>query len=247
MPSAYIDLKNCQFFLRSGRTGTSGATGLVNNAGGYAIGATTMLVDAITLAVANGDTFTLDGHATIYTITAHIETTGATTSVTFTPALKSAVLDNDPFTIEGPTLEVTIGDGNLTYDEKRDLEYKKNRGKLDVVRLGEENPVDVNFQFAWTYLSSASGELVPTVEDALLKTGVASTWKSSSSVACEPYAVDLIILNTPVDCGAAVKPIERVTLPDFRHTSLAHDPKAGTVTCQGTSNVIVAVKDRLVV
>lgn len=243
MPSAYIDLKNCQFFVRGG-LGTTDSTGLVNLMAGYSIGATTMLVDAITGAIPTGSTFTLDGHATIYTVTSHIETSTNTTSITFTPGLVVAAVDNDPIAFYGPAVEANIGDGNLTYDEKRPLEYKKNRGKLDVVRLADEEPMDVNFAFAWTYLSSASTDVIPTLEEALKQEGLAAAWPSTG-IDCEPYAVDLIIVNTPVGCGAADEKVEMITLPDFRWTSLAHDPKAGTITCQGTCNATKAIKDRL--
>jgi hypothetical protein len=210
---------------------------------GYAAGATTMIIDGAVGAIAVGDTFRLDGRSTIYTITAHTETTGDTTSITFTPGLSAAVLDDDTLTFGGPVLEVTIGDGNLTFDEKRALEYKKDRGRLDVVRLGDEEPVDVNFQFAWTYLSSASTDTIPTVEEALTQTGGAADWLSTG-IDCEPYAVDIIMINTPTGCGATDEPSEVITLPDFRHTSLAHDPKAGTVTCQGTCNVVRVIRER---
>lgn len=244
MPSAYIDLKNCQFFIQGGTSSSDDLVGAVNLMAGYAIGAVTMVVDGFTTALVVGYTFTFATHSTIYTITAHTETSMATTSITFTPPLTAAVVDNAVITVNGPLLEVTIGEGNLTFDEKRALEYKKNRGKLDVVRLGDEDPVDVNFQFAWTYLSSATGDTVPTVEEALKQTGVASTW-ITTGLDCEPYAVNIILLNTPVNCGALQYSIERITLPDFRYTSLAHDPKAGTVTCQGTCNVTNAIRERL--
>lgn len=242
MPTAYIDLKDCQFFIEDG-SGLAGDTaGAVNLMAGYAIGTGTVVVDGIVGMLAVGATVKFEGHSTIYTITATAETTGNTTSITFTPTLTSAVVDNEDFTVSGRMLEVTIGEGNLTFDEKRPLEYKKNRGKLDVVRLADEEPVDVNFQFAWTYLSSGTGDTVPSVEEALTQTGLADDWVSTG-IDCEPYAVNLIILRTPSGCSAG-DPIEKITLPDFRYTSLAHDPKAGTVTCQGTCNVTRVIRER---
>lgn len=244
MPSAYIDLKNVQFFIRGGQAPAADTSGAINLMAGYAIGVTVMTVDGIVGSVSVGDSILFADHSTVYTITAHTETSTATTSITVTPALTHAEADNAVFTIAGPLLEVTIGEGNLTFDEKRALEYKKNRGKLDVVRLADEDPIDVNFQFAWTYLSSATGDTVPTVEEALKRTGAAASW-FSTGLDCEPYAIDILLINTPPNCGAVTYSIERITLPDFRYTSLAHDPKAGTVTCQGTCNVTNAIRERL--
>jgi hypothetical protein len=69
--------------------------GAVNNVSGYTTGATTMIVDSFNGALGIGDTFTLPGDATPYTITAHTETVGNTTSITFAPPLSSAATASD--------------------------------------------------------------------------------------------------------------------------------------------------------
>ena len=70
------------------------------------------------------------------------------------------------------SLTVKIGDGNLTWSEKRNVEYKLNRGLVDEVRLGDDIPMDVRFDFVWDFLKSDTGEPV-TIEEALKKTGAA--------------------------------------------------------------------------
>lgn len=240
MSAAYIDLKNCQFFIQDGST----QSGAVNNVAGYASGVSTVVVDTFTTAVITGAELTFAGHDTVYTITSHTETTGATTSITFSPALTDAVVDNEVVEVGPNSLEVTIGDGNLTFDEKVVYEYKLNRGKLDKVRLGDEQPMDVNFQFAWLFLSSKTGDTIPTVKEALKKKGVASTWKTTGGD-CEPYACNLVIKNANLSCGSETHPIEKITLPQFRVESLNHDPKAGTVTATGKCNVTEALSERL--
>ena len=131
-------------------------------------------------------------------------------------------------------LTVKIGDGNLTYDEKRTIEYTRDRGILDEVREGDDEPMDVSLDMQWTYLRGASP--TPSVEEAIKGIGLAVSagWKSSDSDACRPYAVDLIILNkpTPSTCGAQ----ELIILPDFRWETMNHDPRAGTVACTGKCN-----------
>lgn len=238
---AYIDMKQCQFFIEDGYS----KVGAVNLMAGYAIGLSTIAVDGFTGAVETGIQLTFAGHDTVYHIVSHSETSLNTTSIVITPVLTDAVINDEVITTGPHILEIKIGEGNCTFDEKRALEYKKNRGKLDKVRLADEDPIDVNLQFAWEFLSSSSGATVPTVEEVLRQEGPAEDYVSTSTDSCEPYAVNLVILNSQTNCGSESYPIEKITLPMFRHTSLNHDPKAGTVTVQGTCNVTKAIRERL--
>jgi hypothetical protein len=136
----------------------------------------------------------------------------------------------------GEELEIKIGDGNLTYDEKRTIEYTKDRGVLDEVREGDEEPMDVSLDFQWEYLRGSSP--TPTVEEAIKGIGLAASWVSSDSDTCRPYAVDLVILNLPSPAGCGDQ--EVITLPDFRWESMPHDPRAGTVSVSGKCNATQA-------
>lgn len=235
---AQIDLKYANIYIRDGYAATD-STGSVNNALGYAAGATTMTVDGLTGAVVTGDTFILDGDATRtrHSITSHTETLGNTTSITFTPGLTSAVVDNDTFTIQPHEISVKIGEGNLTYEETRKMQYVLDRGVLDTVREGDQEPVSVKMDFTWEFLRAVSGSGTPTVEEALKKTGEALSWESSSTDACEPYAVDIQVEYIP-PCGG--DGYETILLQDFRWESLNHDMKAGTVSVSGKCNITQA-------
>lgn len=136
------------------------------------------------------------------------------------------------------SLTVVVGEGNLTYSEKRTIEYALDRGNLDEVREGDQVPVDVRLDFTWEYLKGVSGTSVPSIEEALKKTGNAAAWVSSDSDACRPYAVDLEVWNqpTPSDCGDQ----EVITLSDFRWEQLDHDLSAGTVSVTGRCNITQA-------
>ncbi len=81
------------------KTHTTGAAGapLVDNAGGYEKGATTIHVDGLTAAFAVGDVFTLGGHQ--YVVTAAGELSTADQDITIYPALEAAVKDNDALTV----------------------------------------------------------------------------------------------------------------------------------------------------
>lgn len=141
----------------------------------------------------------------------------------------------------GNKLVVAIGKGNLTWDEKRNIEYILNRGVLNTVRLGDEVPIDVKLDADYEAITGA-GSLTPfSVEDAFKHRGTASTWTSTSSDPCEPYCVDLYFFNVP-PCDVANA--ETVILPEFRYEDLNHDPKAGTISIAGKCNAVQATATR---
>lgn len=236
---AYINLKFCQFLIEDGAGLTGAVTGI------NAIGTTAITVDNFVGAVVTGGFVTIGSDVTVYTVVSHTETSGNTTSITISPGLVVATTAAEVITVSGNVLVVKIGEGNLTYDEKQPLEYKKDRGLLDQVRLGDQDPIDVKFDYAWIYLSSPTGgDNVPTVEEAFKQTGNASNWVSTGQL-CEPYAVNIVLINAPPCAGTEGSFVERIVLPMFRHTSLAHDAKTGMVAVTGSCNVLSAIKTRL--
>ena len=140
------------------------------------------------------------------------------------------------------SITVTVGEGNLTYTERRNIEYTLDRGLLDEVREGDEVPVDVSLDAVWDYITGATSSGTPTISDALKNVGEAAAWVSSDSDACRPYAVDLVItyLPTPSTCGDQ----EVITLSDFRYEELAQDLRAGTISISGRCNVTKATAVR---
>lgn len=134
-------------------------------------------------------------------------------------------------------IDVTIGEGNFTYDETKNRDYQLDRGKLNTVRDGDEAPMDISFDFIWDYITGSSDSgAIPTVEDALKRKGPAADWATTDSDPCAPYCVDLILLNVPICTAEGDK--ETLTFPDFRYEKLAHDTKAGTVACTGKCNAV---------
>jgi hypothetical protein len=236
-----IDIKHTKMYIQDGYNGPVGSTPAVNNAAGYAIGATTMVVDGIPGIVEVGDTFSLAGDPTIYRITAHVETTGHTTSITFTPGLVDAATDNEVIDLLPHKLEIKIGNGTLTYNERRKMEYVMNRGLIDTVREGDEQTMEIRLDYMWEFLRAVSGAGTPTFEDALKRRGEAANWISSSADKCEPYSVDLVIEYDPPCTGVD---IENIVLPEFRWESLSHDPKAGTVAVTGQCKAKEAIITR---
>lgn len=235
-----IDLKNCYIYIGDGTT----KAGAVNNMAGYMVGDTTMLVDGFTDQVAAGAALIIDGVAG-YFVTSTTETTGATTTIVFSPPLMQAVANNDIITVEGTYLRVKIGEGNLTWSEKKPREFKLDRGVIDSVRNADQVPMDVTMQFMYEELT-ASDPMTdpPTPEDAIKRRGPAAAWASAdTSDPCAPYCVNVRILHTPLNCTAVDK--EMVTLPKFYYESLDHDPKAGTISVSGKCNAQEAIVVRI--
>jgi hypothetical protein len=157
--------------------------------------------------------------------------------------LKNTTLNiNDGTSPTPETIEVKIGEGNMTYSEKRNMEYIRDRGVLDTVREGDEEPVEVKFDFTWEYITSDTGATVPTVEEALKKTGEAAAWVSSATDdACAPYAVDIVVLYEPTCAGAGItNEIETITLVEFRWESIEHDLRGGQISVTGNCNTTLA-------
>lgn len=138
------------------------------------------------------------------------------------------------------SIEVVIGEGNLTYTERRELIYETDRGLLDEVREGDQQPIDVTMDFRWDYISGIGG--TPTIEEALKKKGQASAWVSTDADACRPYACDIEINYVP-NCNPTGN-TEIITLPDFRYDELSHDASAASISCTGRCNVTEAVAVR---
>jgi len=137
------------------------------------------------------------------------------------------------------SIEVRIGEGNLTYTENKEREYTLDRGNLDTVRNADDAPVDVSIDATWEFLRGKPGDVVPTIEEALKRVGVASSWVSSAADPCEPFAVDVVITYKP-ECEIGETHFEVITIADFRYETIEHDLDAGTLAVTGRANVTEA-------
>lgn len=167
---------------------------------------------------------------------------GATDSITVTPVLVSAVVSLDAITFLPIQLDIKLGEGNFTYDENREIEFIRDRGVLDTYREGDEQPLDVSFDFTWEFINAITGATTPTVEQAFKNEGPASTWTSSNTAdPCTPYVVDIEIINAPNCTGILA---EVIKLPQFFYTQLSHDSDAASVSVTGQCNATKAVITR---
>jgi hypothetical protein len=96
-----FDTYSCQNMASVASTDV--ATGfLVNNVAGYVKGDSTMVVDGGTGIITNGMWFRVAGELKMHQVTAHSETLGNTTSITFDPPLYGPVADNAAITLGDP-------------------------------------------------------------------------------------------------------------------------------------------------
>lgn len=234
---ARIELRDCIIRIKDGLSGT----GAINDAGVMATDTTVdintiVLNSEVTTLVPVGARFTVAGEtgSPIHTVTARTPTsTSPTTNIVFTPAFAAGVADMAAITFLPQQVEVTVGDGNLTYTENKEYEYLLDRGDLDTVREGNQVPMDVSLDFVYEHVRTGTSEDV-TVIDAVKGIGGAAEWVSASDDLCEPYCVDIEIEHT-TPCGSVEDEI--TTFPMFRHDSLEFDLSAATISCQGRCNV----------
>lgn len=233
---AQFDLKKAEIRFRDGYS----EVGAVNLMAGYAAAATTMVIDGVAGIIPVGSYFAVGSGEQKYKIVSTIETGPDTTSITFTPGLAAMVADNAVLNFGGRQVKVKVGEGNLSWDENRTIEYILDRGVIDEVREGDEVPIDVNLDIQWQFITGDAGDPgggLATLEDVLKQAGLASSWVSSDEDACRPYAVDIILDYVPA-CSTVKK--EFIVLKDYRWEKMSHDAKAGTLSTSGKCNVRVA-------
>lgn len=158
-------------------------------------------------------------------------------------------LQNTEFTLQDGSstpnkFTLVLGEGTVSFDEKKAREYIKDRGKLYAVRNGVEEPMEVSFDILWTAIKgSTTTEL--TIIDVLKRTGGAAAWVSSDATSCNPFALNVVIDFDPECTGEVAEDITNIVLPDFRYESIQFDAKAGTIKVTGKCNAKEAIITRI--
>lgn len=130
------------------------------------------------------------------------------------------------------SIDVKNGDGTISWTEKHPMKYVKNRDRLDTVRVGPQEPMEINFSAIYEFLTGDTADPA-NVYEALTRTGRASAWVSTDSDTCAPYCVNLVLVYTP-PCSSVKS--ERITFPYFRVEDVGGDEKEGTLSFKGMSN-----------
>ena len=237
---ARIQLRDTTIYIQDGLSGT----GAIDSDASPTdlTGETTLDVTSIVLnsddtdLVPVGARFTIDGEtgSPVHTVTARTPTAASpTTNIVFTPAVASNVSDSAAITFLPQRITVAIGDGDLTWTENREMIYDLDRDLLDTVRLGEDQPLEVELAFTFEYVTTESGQTITPV-DALKQIGEATEWVSSSSDSCEPYAVDIYVVHC-VPCGTDED--QDFLFSDFRYESLEYSMADASIAVSGRCNV----------
>jgi hypothetical protein len=242
---ARIELRDCTIRIKDGLSGTA----TINQA---VITVNDVDVD-IDVAVLNttdvdlvpvGARFTVNtaNHTVVHTVTARTPANASpTTNVTFTPAwVANAPANADVITFLPQQIEVKIGEGNLTFTESKEYEYLLDRGILDAVKEGDEQPLEVELEFVYEHITTGTSESITPV-DAFKNKGSAAEWVSSSDDLCEPYCVDIEIEHD-VPCGTSQD--ELTLLPEFRYDDLEFNLQDATISVSGKCNATEATVTR---
>jgi hypothetical protein len=192
----------------------------------------------VNVPILTGTDVDLMGGADTITITT-LNSGGTTGIITFTPALATAdgiPVDNAVITFLPARIEIRIGEGNLTWTEAKEYEYVLDRGDLDTVREGDQQPVEVTIDLMYEFYTNGSGGTwLPSPIDFLKRQGEASLLSSSSDDPCEPFAIDIEVVYDP-PCGSEDN--ENYIFPDFRYESLEFDVREATISVSGRCNAV---------
>jgi hypothetical protein len=187
-----------------------------------------------------GARFTIAGELvpTVHVVTARTPaSTSPTTSVTFTPALgapATSYATGAVITVAAQEIEISVGDGDMKFSEANQYKYDLDRGQLDTVRTGDDVPMDLSINCTFSQIRSGTGEVITPIE-ALKGIDAAEEWVSSSSDACEPYAVDVVVVDTR-PCGA--ENTRTYLFPDFRSEKRDYDIKGASIAISGKCNAL---------
>ncbi|MCK4500441.1 hypothetical protein KAU11_08080 [Candidatus Babeliales bacterium] len=125
-------------------------------------------------------------------------------------------------------IEVEIGEGNLTYSEKRPLEYVTNGNEISEVREADEEALDLKMDFTWKRVAGDFAALIDKIDNR------SGTQTSSDAIECRPYAVDVQV-RYPDACLTESE--KNINYDDFRYETLDYDAKAGTISVSGKCNI----------
>jgi hypothetical protein len=242
---ARIQLRDTTIYIQDGLSGTWTITDAsITSPGDTDLDVTTVSLNTTTTdLIPVGARFTIAGETgtPVHTVTARTPTSaGPTTNIVFTPAIAAGVVTTAVATALPQRITVSIGEGDLTWNESREMLYDLDRDQLDTVRLGAETPLEIDLAFTFEYVTTESGQAITPV-DAIKQTGEASEWVSSATDQCEPYAVDIYVVHC-VPCGTDQD--QDFLFQDFRWESLDYSIQDASIAVSGRCNVTDATTTR---
>ena len=159
-----------------------------------------------TLANIATNTLTVDG-ASLTAADSEVLTAvqdGTTTwEVTFTPAIATGSVPADDAVVTWYPRRISAklgSEGEVSHTKTKDPIIDTDRGVIDGARLGIDQPLTVDLTYVYDWLRASSGNAV-TVDEVLEQEGEAADWITSAVDPCEPYQVDIFVIDRP-PCGS---------------------------------------------
>jgi len=202
----------------------SAALGVVVTGHDIVINLATSTASAITSTAADVKTAVDALPAAAALVTVALETAGAGV----VDAKAKATLDGQK------VVTLKLGEGNLTFSEKRPVEFTRDRGSLDTVREADEEPMDLSFDALWEEYTASTGSGTPTPIDAIKQIGEAAAWVSTADDQCQPYCVDIELHNAPNNCVATDD--ELMIFEEFYYEDIGGDFRGGSFAVSGRCN-----------
>ena len=130
---------------------------------------------------------------------------------------------------------IKLGEGTLTSNTQRNMEYRLDGGSLDNIREGDEVPMEVSFEGIWETLhtSGASGQ---GSAYSILQALKAEGNSTDTADPCRPASCDLELVFDNLNCASDQD--QTITYPYFRYESFQMDANAGTISVSGKCNVV---------
>lgn len=132
---------------------------------------------------------------------------------------------------EGTEVEITLDEGDFTWESSYENNYRPNRGLLGsangaTVTKGDEQPMSVSFQGRYSKFKSVSN-----AKPQEILTNADGNYVSTDTANCATYACNIIVENAP-PCGDT----ETLKFPDFRIDQESYGIRNGQVSFTGRCN-----------
>lgn len=127
---------------------------------------------------------------------------------------------------------VKVADGEISWEETRELAVEKDRMNLDTIEVMEDNPLSVSMSFIWDYFE---GDAVDSIYEAI-KGDTDTPWVSTDANSCTSKACDIEIEFTP---GCSTEKKEVITLQKFHWQSISPATGNRLISVTGICNVTV--------
>lgn len=158
-------------------------------------------------------------------VLASLPGTGASVAV----AAAAAAVNDTP----ARYVEFKVADGTLQFGESKEIIYTPNKGVLDDVKTGDEQPLSIDTSFTWEDFEASVGSGTPSPLDILFQNGEAATYTSTADASgCPPYCVDIEVEINP-GCSEVR---EFVTFEEFLWDDIAPTFKDGKIAFKGQCN-----------